>query len=391
MQWSLEKIYREQVNGNIPPRKHLKVSNQDLIDEQQKELFKTLKGGPRKGEMVPMPEKEKDLEKHEVTDSKKLKISNEDIQLFDVLDYADQIKVKKYIETKALKGIIQDTFKGKEADVKDALRLLMSGDLSSDQITNVVQLVNQDKAINVEGLKAPGNKPWNKIFLHEDVWEAYKDLIGVGVGKEQKGPGEVALTFLSPRVNLSTKGDIDIDGELYELKLNGGRISDQAAPSQKEIQPILDKYIGNYGRPAQGNKTMSLVELVDRINQHKKNEGKDSNYYASLAKELFSKMLDEKHAAPFAQLFAKDVISPDEAIDLYKKQSFDWYKESKKGTNGEWDKLIGINYKKSSKGAVSTIVTGDQFAKSPMVRPQIRILRSSSGTREGYPDYYPTV
>ena len=24
MQWSLEKIYREQVNGNIPPRKHLK-------------------------------------------------------------------------------------------------------------------------------------------------------------------------------------------------------------------------------------------------------------------------------------------------------------------------------------------------------------------------------
>ena len=31
MQWSLEKIYKEQVNGNIPPRKHLKVIGEAKI------------------------------------------------------------------------------------------------------------------------------------------------------------------------------------------------------------------------------------------------------------------------------------------------------------------------------------------------------------------------
>ena len=31
MQWSLEKIYKEQVKGNIPPRKHLKVIGEAKI------------------------------------------------------------------------------------------------------------------------------------------------------------------------------------------------------------------------------------------------------------------------------------------------------------------------------------------------------------------------
>jgi len=33
MQWSLEKIYKEQVNGEIPPRKHLKVIGEATYDE----------------------------------------------------------------------------------------------------------------------------------------------------------------------------------------------------------------------------------------------------------------------------------------------------------------------------------------------------------------------
>ena len=41
MQWELEKIYKEQVKGNIPQRKHLKVLGED--DQQQ--LFRQLTGG----------------------------------------------------------------------------------------------------------------------------------------------------------------------------------------------------------------------------------------------------------------------------------------------------------------------------------------------------------
>ncbi len=46
MQWSLERIYREQVNGNIPPRKHLNVLGENT---EQSEWDLTLKGGTEKG------------------------------------------------------------------------------------------------------------------------------------------------------------------------------------------------------------------------------------------------------------------------------------------------------------------------------------------------------
>jgi len=387
MQWSLEDIYKKQVRGNIPRRKHLSVLGEAEGDNMP--LFRGI-GGKNPREDVAS---QKDIEggKFDTASTPKLQLSDEDVELFDVLDYSDQLKVKKYIESKALKALVTNTLKGKEPEVKHALRLLMSSDLSSDQIGNVMQLINQDKAINVKALQTPGNRTWNEVFLHQDVWEVYKDLIDVGSGKEQKGPGEVALTFLSPRINLSTKGDIDIDGELYELKLNGGRIADQPAPSQKQMQPILLKYLGEYGRITPGRKTMSIEEFIHRVNQHKEaNPEVDDDNYRNLAKEVFSAMLDEVHAAPFAELFAKDVVNAEEALNLYKKQSFDWYKNTKKGTGGEWDKLIGINFRKpKSGGFVATTTTGDEFARSRMAKPQIHILRSGSGTREGYVNYYP--
>ena len=40
MQWSLEDIYKNQVRGKVPQRKHLNV-----VEEQQGELYKQLAGG----------------------------------------------------------------------------------------------------------------------------------------------------------------------------------------------------------------------------------------------------------------------------------------------------------------------------------------------------------
>ena len=382
MQWSLEDIYKKQVRGNIPLRKHLNV-----VEEQQGELYKQLAGGPRKGQLIPMPEKEKGLKKHEVTDPKNLSITDQDIELFNVLDYRDQIKVKKYIESKALKEIIVNTFKGgREDDIEQAVRLVMSSDLSADQIGNVMQLVNQDKAVSVQALQTVGVKPWNKVFLHEDVWDMFKDLIQVGVNKEQKGPGEVALTFLSPRIKLSTKGDIDIDGSLYELKLNGGRISDVAAPASKTIKPILDRYLGEFSELTQ--KTMKLEEFVRRVNLHKEAYPQtEANHYIELAKEVFTHMLDAPSAIELSKLFEANTVNPEEVMNAYKKLSFEWYKGSKSG-EGVWDKLIGINFKRGA-GSVATVETGEQFANVPIYAPQVNVIRSGSGTREGYVDFYP--
>ena len=214
----------------------------------------------------------------------------------------------------------------------------------------------------------------------------FKDLVQVGVGKEQKGPGEVVLTYLSPRIDISTKGDIAIDGELYELKLNGGRISDVAAPSSKIIQPIIDRYIGEFGALTQ--KTMKLEEFVNRVNQHKKsNLETKADHYVSLASEVFTHMLDEPSAVELSKLFAADNISPEEVMKNYKRLSFEWYKGSKTG-EGKWNKLIGINFKKGG-GSVATVQTGEQFANTPIYAPQVNVIRSPSGTREGYVDFYP--
>ena len=394
MDWSLEKIYSQQVRGKIPPRRHLHVLGEAEGDQQALTRVISKKTGDK--EEVPVTDTEQEAGKYDLESKPILKLTDQDIELFNMLGYDDQLKVKKYIESHALRKIVTNTFVGKEPEVNYALRLLMSSDLSGKQIENVMQLINANEAVDVDKLKAPGNKKWNDIFKHEDVWEMYKDLIDVGSGKEQKGPGEVALTFLDDRIKLSTKGDIDIDGELYELKLNGGRIADQPAPSQKQMQPILLKYLGEYGRLTPGKKTMSLETFIDRVNQHKeinqKNPEVDDDHYRNLAREVFSAMLDEVHAAPFAELFAKNVINAEEAVNLYKKQSFDWYKNTKKGTDGEWDKLIGINFRKPvGAGFVATTTTGDEFARSNMVKPQIHILRSGAGTREGYVNYYPVA
>ena len=389
MQWSLEDIYKKQVRGNVPPRKHLRVLGEAEGEQMATTRVVNRKTGDK--EEIAVTSKEQEAGKFDLESTPTLGLTDQDIELFNMLGYDDQVKVKKYIESHALREIVTNTLKGSEDDVKHALRLLMSSDLSADQIENVMQLINEDKAVNVQALQTVGNKPWNQVFESEAVWEMFKDLIQVGVGKAQKGPGEVALTFLDSRIELSTKGDIAIAGELYELKLNGGRISDVAAPSRKIIQPIIDRYLGEFGVLTQ--KTMKLEEFVNRVNQHKKanreTEAFPKDHYVSLAKEVFTHMLDEPSAVELSKRFAADNINPQEVMKDYKRLSFEWYKGSKVG-EGKWNKLIGINFKKGKGGgSVATVETGEQFANIPISAPQVNVIRSASGTREGYVDFYP--
>ena len=72
------------------------------------------------------------------------------------------------------------------------------------------------------------------------------------------------------------------------------------------------------------------------------------------------------------------------------KQSFNWYKDTKAGTDGEWDKLIGINTATAVPG-VAVVSTGEEFTKVPQKKLNINIIRSGSGTRENYIDFYPKI
>ena len=210
-------------------------------------------------------------------------------------------------------------------------------------------------------------------------------LRGVGSGELQKGPGEVALDLMSPDINLSTKGDIDINGELYELKLNGGRISDKAGPDPKKIKELIESYIGPFDL---GQQVLNIENFIKLLNQ-KIEDNPDINL-KELAYKVFSSILDEKHAIPIAKLFDKTPLNFNEINSEVIKQSFNWYKDSKAGTDGEWDKLIGINTATAVPG-VAVVATGDEFVQVPQKKININIIRSSSGTRENYIDFYPKV
>jgi len=383
MQWELEKIYKEQVKGNIPPRKHLQVLGED--DQQQ--LFRQLTGGKRKGEEVTISQKDQETGKYDVEGKQKITFTDSDIESFNMLSDADKQKIKKMLDTKNFAKLSSSSLHGSNEKYKNLAYniLLKSGDLTGDQLENILRDIQSGKAIDVEKLITTGNYKIQDIFTSDEALTVFNLLRNVGSGELQKGPGEVALDLMSPDINLSTKGDIDINGELYELKLNGGRISDKAGPDPKKMKELIESYIGPFDL---GQQVLNIENFIKLLNQ-KIEDNPDINL-RELSYRVFSSILDEKHAIPIAKLFDKTPLDFNEINNEVIKQSFNWYKDSKAGTDGEWDKLIGINTATAVPG-VAVVSTGDEFVQVPQKKININIIRSGSGTRENYIDFYPKI
>lgn len=359
----------------------------DVLKEAQGQLFRQLKGGQSKGEERPVTSKEMEAGKHETEDSFSVELTKDDLNNFKLLDIEDQQRVKKYIESHAFRGLAQKTFRGSEQEVEQAFRLLMSSHLSGDSIHTVLQDINTGKAVNTKLLTQVGNYSPEQIFNSNDAWEVYKILMPVGVGKLQQGPGEVAFAMMSPDVDEQTKGDISINGELYELKLNGGRISDKAGPNPETIKNILSKYFSEQDMAFfNSQQSLRTSEFVQWVNNAKK-AGNQADF-VNCAQEIYSLILDPQFAQPISVMFKSDQIDPGSVIAMFKRQSFDYYKNTKVGSGGEWNKLIGINTQHRN-GSISVTETGDQFAKTPMEGTNPAIVRTKSGTRENYVEFKP--
>ena len=259
--------------------------------------------------------------------------------------------------------------------------------MSSDEVESVIQDVNQNKAVNTEKLTRVGNYAPLEIFGSKADWEAYQLLMPVGVGKLQQGPGEVAFAMLSQDVDEETKGDISIKGELYELKLNGGRISDKAGPNPEVIKKILANYLGesiiDYFKSTQSLNTTNFVEMV--------NQAKAVNVETDqMVKEIYSLILSPEYADKMLQVFQGNKVDPQAVLKAFKEHSFEYYKSTKTGSGGAWDKLIGINTKHKG-GSVAVVETGAQFANTPMQSTNPAIVRTKSGTRENYIEFKPLL
>jgi len=382
---ALEDLYSGVAGKPVQSRKHLNVLGEA---PEQQQLFRQLASGKNKGAEVTIPDKDQAAGKYDVEDAKKISLTDVDIENFNALNTEDQLKVKKYLESNAFRSLIQNSIKGSADEVEDAFRLLMSSNLPADNIHSVMQDINAGKAVNTKLLTTVGNYTPDQIFSSKDAWEVYKILMPIGVGKLQQGPGEVAFAMMSPDVDEQTKGDISINGELFELKVNGGRISDKAGPDAASIKNIMRKYINEdiMLYLERSKQSLSLSEFTEWSNSIKR--GSDQINFEGCARDIFSLILSPEFAEPLAKLFGESQVDPAKAVELFKKQSFDWYKSTKTGGEGQWNKLIGINTK-HAKGSIAVIETGDQFAVTPMQGSNPAIIRTKSGTRENYIEFKP--
>tara|TARA_R110000744_G_scaffold174861_1_gene293626 strand:- start:789 stop:2159 length:1371 start_codon:yes stop_codon:yes gene_type:complete len=210
MQWSLEDIYKKQVRGNIPPRKHLSVLGEAQV---------TIEFDDGNKKIVDMDDKHA---------RKLLKLS----------DQAETNEVQKWIEsggwdsadaqsllTNQLNTIYTETIQLNNAgireqfyeqvkeltDLKNNGRLhILQEALESGQISDIYLYLNTKLKsmfpvlVNVESLKRIGN-------------------IGFSEGAVGVGPGEALLTLFTEGSN-PARGDIELpNGDEVELKAGEGR------------------------------------------------------------------------------------------------------------------------------------------------------------------------
>ena len=381
---TLENLYSQVAGKPVAQRKHLNVLEEE---PEQQQLLRGLRGGINKGKEVAVSAKDQATGKYDVESNVNITLTDDDLENFKLLDSIDKQRVKKYIESKAFRKLTQNTLRGSEKEVEQAFNLLMSSHLTGDDIHKVMQDINTGKAVNTKLLTQVGNYSIEQIFSSDEAWEVFKILSPVGVGKKQQGPGEVAFAMMSPDVDEQTKGDISINGELYELKLNGGRISDKPGPAGMKIRNILSNYFSeqdmDHFNSQQSLNTSSFVMWVNNA----KRAGSEADF-VKCAQEIYSLILDPQFAQPLSAMFKADQIDPKSVISMFTRQSFDWYKNTKTGTDGAWSKLIGINTEEKN-GSISVVETGDQFAKTPMKSNNPAIVRTGAGTRENYIEFYP--
>ena len=364
---------------------YLKILDKTLNEATTDDMF--FKG--RDGELKPSSDKQKERAAQKADDDQApLTLDNTDFAAFKLLDVKDQERVKKYIQGKAHRDNVQNTFKGQDAEIEQAYRILMSSDMSSNDVESVIQDVNTNKAVDSTKLSTVGNYAPLEIFGSESNWEAYQQLMPVGVGKLQQGPGEVAFAMMSKDVDEQTKGDISINGELYELKLNGGRISDKSGPNPVLMRDILKKYFGespvtDYFSKTQSLNTTTFARWVNKARA----AGLQADFVAC-AEELYTHILNDEYGKKMAAAFAGDQVDPESIIKAFKEHSFDYYKSTKTGGSGAWNKLIGINTN-HKQGSVAVVETGAQFANTPMQRSNPAIVRTKSGVRENYIEFKP--
>jgi len=206
MQWSLEDIYKKQVRGKIPPRKHLRVLGED----------------------VSLYTKEQGEYKHigDVSDDNFLKISRI------ATSGNAQEEIENYLTTKKYES---NSFKGADSYI-NLVELLDRGAFE-------VYINNTDKP-SLANRPGPANMIdiASKLGLDSSIAERVANFQPIDAGGSNVGPGEILAALIFDDVtNSTTGGDLMLGNDKLEVKGQGGRFGQQGSRGgvSLSLDPLL--------------------------------------------------------------------------------------------------------------------------------------------------------
>ena len=435
MQWSLEKIYREQVKGNIPSRKHLDV----LGENEQGEFGLTYASGKDKGggrgkkkiqkkDADGKPVVDSDGQPvYDIVDDPKFKpetkfvdaptgskadftFNVDDLEEINALQPEVKHRINRLLGKKDTQKNFKELFKGGLSGISPKLEdefieaLIVSDDITSDDMKALYGQIKDGTAINVDKIL---NASDGQVFSYRDIFtdeglKAYMAAKKVGTGGKQAGPGEAALAALSPSISQEGKGDINIAGNLIELKEGDGRIGlESKNPTTGKINSIFKKHLGenwnqklkdaanenvHNSRPGQATLNIEglwyLMKILDK-NEKNGNLKLPSGYENNLPKELFEEFFTDSN-------IINELVNSINSKSLggftkdYIKSLFDNYKLSKKSGEGEWDILLAINTTNPGRGGIAVVKSGDQLLNVRAKRSLPSIIKSGPAGNRDY-------
>ena len=268
MQWSLEDIYRKQVRGRIPPRKHLDVLGEAVVtvkfDDIEGEYVTRIEDvyarkvlGFTAGAKARLDEKlDKWMQLAMWSEhGRRVGIAQIKTALLNVFDMEDP---------KVVQGVASEIKFLIDAKSAGSLKTLTPFLLEGGEATGALNLFQVFDSV-------PGNLEYltNKDFLSRLFQVDFSE------GKVAVGPGEVALTLYSEAYN-PEKGDLTINdiGEI-EMKGSAGRVG-----KGTEAVEVDKKYI----QPATGATRLKeeKIEMLDSVKERIKGQQQQLQKIAQL-------------------------------------------------------------------------------------------------------------
>ena len=312
----------------------------------------------------------------------KLDLSNpEDAALVDkIWRILNKDHFEETINNMISKPFVDETEMDVESVKKDLVQTIFQLENDKTAINEFLENINNTgSAISVDPLiRGGGTVPFGEIFPNELTENLFLTLKSYGSGTKQKGPGEFAFAMLSDRIKLSTKGDIEIDNNLIELKVDGGRLALDVKPRRVMLQ-ILQKY--NIPSVLDHIETKSASLNLRNLITYFNNDNVDKQIRGTIAAELYTDIFSNTGVGSVVKSF-KSNTDPDRVVKDYNTALYTDY-QKKDGFTG----LLIVDTRAKKSAYVKNVNEfGQLYASGQLGIMNVSVIPSGdAATREYFP------